>query len=262
MSIVAALLSNLIVGNRADGPPRTQSQSEKATTMKKSDLRLILSVDAALIAAQLRDGANGFVPTQEFLGADVDGPQVTTVLDNAGFWFGPRDTLEKRTDFRQVIPYVLTEIDGKVVAYERTPKGGEARLHGKLAIGLGGHIDISDAEVSSNGHFSFYWTLRNAARRELLEEIGEHNLPTAEGADNVTPAEMPGLILMNDTEVDQVHVGVVFVQRMEKLPARETEDAIGNLQILSVAELAAQEDRLENWTKSLLPHLPALLARS
>lgn len=209
--------------------------------MTTSDLRIILTVNAKPIHDAIFADTNGFVLLPE--------GDVVRLLNSAGYWLGPRNDLEKLPAFRQLIPYVVTVVEDKIVAYERTPKGGEARLHGKLAIGLGGHIDLGDATSNADGHFDILATLHKATERELIEEIGGHNLGGA---------KIAGIIVMNTTEVDQVHLGVVVVQHMDELPAREAEDAIGNLQTLTIEELAAEEARLENWTKTLLPHLAAL----
>ena len=56
---------------------------------------------------------------------------------------GQRERLENDEDFRQVLPISVFIHQGSVWAYERTKKGGETRLHNKIAIAVGGHWDIS-----------------------------------------------------------------------------------------------------------------------
>ena len=53
--------------------------------------------------------------------------------------FMPRDEAEQRPDYKQIIPYVILRRGDEVFVTRRLSKGGEARLHGKISIGIGGH---------------------------------------------------------------------------------------------------------------------------
>ena len=54
--------------------------------------------------------------------------------------FMPRDEAEQRPDYKQIIPYVILRRGDEVFVTRRLSKGGEARLHGKISIGIGGQI--------------------------------------------------------------------------------------------------------------------------
>lgn len=72
-------------------------------------------------------------------------------------------------EYVQVIPYIVT-IDRKtqnVVMGVRSDDSTEQRLAGKLALGLGGHINEEDANDTKN----FSEIILNAAKRELSEEL-------------------------------------------------------------------------------------------
>ena len=58
--------------------------------------------------------------------------------------FMPRDEAEQRPDYKQIIPYVILRRGDEVFVTRRLSKGGEARLHGKISIGIGGHINPVD----------------------------------------------------------------------------------------------------------------------
>ena len=58
--------------------------------------------------------------------------------------FLPRPEAEQDPGYRQIIPYVLLCRGEKVFATRRLNKGGEARLHGKVSVGIGGHINPVD----------------------------------------------------------------------------------------------------------------------
>lgn len=206
-----------------------------------SDKRLILAVPSDDLPASFENGFNALTDSN-----------VMAILEDADTWFGPRNTLEDFDAYRQIIPYVIAVHDGKVVGYIRQPKSGEARLHMKVSIGLGGHIDLPDAKFDGDNQFDVERTIHGAAARELFEELG---------LDEVPPVTLAGMIVMNDTEVDRVHLGVVGVVHLKEVPAGSEET--GAISMFAPAELLQLPDmgyELENWTKILVPHLPVLIA--
>lgn len=207
-----------------------------------TDLRLILAARTAGLPESLN--THGFVP--------MTGEEIMAALEGAGLWFGPRTPLETDESFRQIIPYLIIRVDGKVVAYTRAPKGGEIRLHGKVSVGLGGHIDLPDAAANADGHLDIARTLDLAAARELAEELGAH------GA--ITDAKWVGMLVANATDVDRVHIGAVALWDVESIPAEEAEDAVTEIRLLTHAEISAEADRLETWTALMLPWLKDQIA--
>ena len=61
--------------------------------------------------------------------------------------FRPRPEMEQDPSYRQIIPYVAVTRGDEVFATRRLDKGGEARLHGRLSLGVGGHIERADDET-------------------------------------------------------------------------------------------------------------------
>lgn len=202
-----------------------------------SDTRLILAVGVDSLPAHILE--TGF--------HQLTDSNTLAILEDAETWFGPRDVLEEFDAMRQVIPYVIAVFEGKIVSYTRQPKGGESRLHGKVSFGLGGHIDLPDAQANEDGRFDIEGTLSTAAVRELTEELGH-----SAGA-----LQQVGLLVENTTEVDRVHIGVVSVVHLVEAPIG-AEDEIGEISLKTVEELMEISDRLENWSKVLLPHLNTL----
>src|SRR5262245_66513838 len=64
-------------------------------------------------------------------------------LGEAGF-FVERERAERTPAWKQLIPYCVVAADERVLLMRRRAKGGEARLYGKLSIGVGGHINPID----------------------------------------------------------------------------------------------------------------------
>ncbi len=77
-----------------------------------------------------------------------------------------RGDMEEDPSYKQLIGYALLK-DSKtkeVLVYRRLTGGGEARLHGKASVGIGGHMN---EEVGK----TIYEMLKVNAARELNEEF-------------------------------------------------------------------------------------------
>lgn len=163
-----------------------------------------------------------------------------------------REKLELDTHYMQVIPYVVLEKDGKVLAYKRTVKGNEERLHDRLSIGLGGHIDMKDICFDqASGLLAFEQSVSRAAYRELVEEVN-----FAPNEDNIQSNFFIGLINDRSDEVGCVHVGVVVLIRLkpETLEFRSNEDQLEVVGFKSFDEILEAENA-ENWSKIVADHL-------
>ena len=178
-------------------------------------------------------GQNGFIPFNE---ESERFPFAATDL-----WIGPRSHLETMETFLQVIPYTVIVRDDKIMVYQRTKAGGEARLHDKVSIGFGGHIDLGDVEAADGGEtIDLETTIANAAARELREELKLNEEPTF----------MPyGMILDETDEVGRVHIGIVMIAHVNGM-VLSNEDQIDLIGFKSAEELS--EMNLESWSKILI----------
>lgn len=84
--------------------------------------------------------------------------------------YRPRGEMEQDPTFKQLIPYVIfrhTDDLGRVslFQYTRGSGQGEARLHAKRSIGVGGHISSCDGDVEGLNPYE------EGMRRELEEEV-------------------------------------------------------------------------------------------
>lgn len=153
-----------------------------------------------------------------------------------------RDVCETDESLLQLIPYiVLRDTRGRVACYERGAAGGEDRLHGKLSIGLGGHVDRAP-----QGSESLHALLVAEAARELKEEVG-------------LDADVGGITFMDmlytgadGGAVDRVHLGLLGEHRMSDDEQLVLEDkVIENCRFLPLSELLLPEtfERLERWSQ-------------
>ncbi|MDY7043724.1 NUDIX domain-containing protein [Virgibacillus sp. M23] len=145
---------------------------------------------------------------------------------------------ELNTDYKQPIPYVVIRKGEKFFVTQRLEGGGESRLHGKLSMGVGGHMNTMD-----NPKEAFKNVLTENIQRELDEEL------YVEGNTDVS---IIGLINDDSNDVGQVHIGILGVINLEendKVSVRETEQLKGFW--MSLDELREPENysKLENWGK-------------
>ena len=181
--------------------------------------------------------------------------EATQLLEKHGF-FVERARAEVTPAWKQPIPYALVYGPQGVLCLRRKRAGSEARLHDKLSIGVGGHvepIDLRDAENPADRTD----LLARTALRELHEEL------VLEGS--AAKAEVRSLGLLNDdtNPVGAVHLGLVCAVRVEDTAAvRVREEDVLEGEFLTPAELLARNEQganFESWTALLLPHLESLL---
>lgn len=142
-------------------------------------------------------------------------------------FFIDRPTAEKSPQYKQIIPYVLIRRGDSWFLLQRTQKQTEARLHHKLSLGIGGHINPDTPDLIDGLH------------KELEEEVG------VEGDYEIT---FIGILNDDRTEVGSVHLGAVFVLDAEgDVEVRETEKMTGRW--VRTEELAALREQMETWTQ-------------
>lgn len=192
---------------------------------------------AALFA---KAAVHGLAPLQ---GSDFE-TQFSAISRESGF-FVERRAAEENPAWKQPIPYVAVCCEDRIFTMTRLT-GGEARLHGKRSIGVGGHINPCDLH-----NHDLDGLLAAACQRELDEEVV---LPTGN-----THLEALGLLNDDTTEVGAVHVGVVYrlvltPAQAEELRIRETDSLAGEfLPYDELVALAEQDDSpFESWSTLLL----------
>lgn len=176
-------------------------------------------------------------------------PDATRYLDamlapGANF-FLPRAPAETDPTHKQLIPYAIFHHAGRYLIYTRGGKSGEKRLVSKRSIGIGGHINPHDEREDTLARTTYF----NAVEREMDEELritGSHT------------QRVIGLINDDSSEVGQVHLGVVHLFELETDNVVSNEDAIQDIQFLTLDELTAITDHLETWSQICVKHLRSL----
>jgi predicted NUDIX family phosphoesterase len=154
--------------------------------------------------------------------------------------FRPRSAMEADPAWKQVIPYLVLRDGERLFLMRRSRRGGDARLHERWSIGIGGHINPGDRD------------LRGGLRREWAEEIEAAFTPRFRRV---------GLLNDDEDPVGAVHLGVVYVADAagRAVAIRERDKLSGAFATL--AEVRAVRDRLETWSDLLLDALESRRAR-
>lgn len=142
-----------------------------------------------------------------------------------------RSIAEMDPTHKQLIPYVVVRDGSRVFLMHRTDAGGDARLHGKASIGVGGHLNpVDDGDDP----------LMAGLRREWDEELA------AEWEPEFT---LVGLLNDDTNRVGAVHLGVVFSVEADGRPVdvREHDKLVGGF--ADADEIRAAWSRLETWSQ-------------
>jgi predicted NUDIX family phosphoesterase len=150
--------------------------------------------------------------------------------------FRLRDEAEKDPSWKQVIPYLLLRDGERIFLMRRTRAGGDARLHDRYTIGIGGRVNPEDGGVPGG------------LKREWAEEIE---------ADFEPEFEPIGVLNDDDNSVGGVHLGLVYSADADGRPVeiRERDKLEGSFS--SLDEVAAVRDLMETWSVLLFDFLTA-----
>ena len=155
-----------------------------------------------------------------------------------------RPLAEESPAWKQLIPYVVVRDGERVFLMERTDAGGDARLHGKASIGVGGHLNPVDRGQDP---------LHEGLRREWAEELD---------ADWDPAFSLVGMLNDDSNPVGSVHLGVVFEVEAagRRVEVRETDKLSGRM--VPPADVGAAWDRLETWSQLVAVGLLGLAERT
>ena len=180
-------------------------------------------------------------------------------IERDGF-FIERAHAEKTPKLKQPIPYCVVQTeDGRILCVQRSNKQGEQRLHGKLSVGLGGHVNPGDkpsTQVSpvepdhpKNGEAetSPIW---QCVRRELQEELA---------ITGTVSLRLRGFLNYDSDPVGAVHFGLVMVASVEgSVSIRETDQMKGEFkpveEVLGALESSAQGEAMKGFVGTGAPN--------
>lgn len=179
------------------------------------------------------------VPRKELFASGIfqgvstqDNAKILGIVEAKSF-FMDRKPAEEDPSHKQIIPYAVITTGSEIFTVTRLSTQGEARLHQKVSIGLGGHINPPDVHSGQKP-----WEA--GLNRELTEEV------TLTGK---WKASLVGVLNDDQTPVGSVHFGLIY--RVEllsgKLMIREQDKMTGDFSPPS--KVALSYDRMETWSQ-------------
>ncbi|KJR70344.1 hypothetical protein [Bacillus velezensis] len=196
-------------------------------------------MDEIILAAPRSDVFQNEMLT--FQGINSEDERIVKIMAQieAHFFEIRRGDAEEDPRFKQPIPYVVIRRDDEVFVYERLAGGGESRLHNKLSLGFGGHMNPME------GAASFSEVLKQNTDRELAEELYIRE----EDKQNIVTL---GLINDDENDVGKVHIGILSALQLAsaaQVEVKEKDQIAGRWMKLSELKEENVYQRLEAWSQ-------------
>jgi predicted NUDIX family phosphoesterase len=155
--------------------------------------------------------------------------------------FVDRPGAEEDPSLKQIIPYAMVRCGKRILTLTRLAKQTEKRLHNKVSIGVGGHINPDGG-------------LEGIVERGLQRELDEELDIKAE-----TKIRPVGYINDDSSPVGSVHFGLVFevLAATEDVKVRETDMMEGGFR--DATELRALAERMETWSRFLVERIDEIV---
>lgn len=154
--------------------------------------------------------------------------------------FRKRGELEEDPSFKQIIPYAIISNEDSFYLFKRTSGQTENRLHNKLSLGVGGHMNPGKPDESKEQY------LINELHRELFEEVRLSNDCLIEDISFV------GFINDDTIPVGRFHVGLLFNIRVSNNGVTVNEPHKMTADWIDKADLDKFYDGMETWSRITL----------
>lgn len=177
---------------------------------------------------------NNFLNEEGLLNIELDIIR-KSVIESGSYL--PRSKAEYDEDYRQIIPYIVMKRNDRYLLMKRTEKQGEKRLHNKLSLGVGGHIN--DGDIAENTWEVFL----KGMERELKEEVEA----------DIKSLRYLGIINELSSSVSRVHIGVAYVAEVDFKGLNEPD--MFEIEWQDLEELRERADMMEGWSRLVLEKL-------
>ena len=151
--------------------------------------------------------------------------------------FRKRSELEEDPSFKQIIPYAIISNKESFYLFKRTSGQREQRLHHKLHLGVGGHMNPGRSNEPDEQY------LINELKRELLEEVQLLN------GCFIEDIEFIGFINDDSIPVSRVHIGLLYIIHVSNKDVVVNETDKMTADWIDKTDLVEYYEEMETWTK-------------
>jgi predicted NUDIX family phosphoesterase len=151
--------------------------------------------------------------------------------------FRKRSELEEDPSFKQIIPYAIISNKESFYLITRTSRQTEKRLHNKLHLGIGGHMNRGSSKEPGE-HY-----LINELKREFFEEVKLLNGCLIEDI------EFIGFINDDSISVGSVHIGLLYNIHVSNKYVVINETDKMSADWIDKTDLFEYYEEMETWTK-------------
>ncbi len=167
----------------------------------------------------------------------IDKDSMFRIIEKNGI-FKDRDKVENDPKYKQIIPYIAMYNDmNEILTLRRLKTQSEKRLHNKLSLGVGGHVNLDDSQSPLEA-------FKNGMQREIAEEVK---------VDLVEEPEFLGIIYDDSTDVGKVHLGMAYKVKINFHGINEVDKFEYSWN--SAEELKDYVEEMENWSAFILNEL-------
>jgi len=174
--------------------------------------------------------ANGFTDETGFFTENAD---IILEAIRSRHIFLDRSACENDFSYKQIIPYIIIKHGEDYLVFKRLNKQNEARLHGMLSIGAGGHINENEAADGCGD------IIIGGMLRELNEEVTVSYLKGP---------KFCGIINNNSNDVGRVHLGLAFMLETESAYFNVNEPEKMEAEWVSQKNLTEYLGEMEIWS--------------
>jgi predicted NUDIX family phosphoesterase len=148
-----------------------------------------------------------------------------------------RSELEDDPSFKQIIAYAIISNKESFYLFRRTSGQTEQRLHNKLSLGVGGHMNPVNSTEPKEEYLS------DELKRELFEEVSLLNGCLIENI------EFIGFINDDTIPVGRVHIGFLYNIHVSNKEVYINETDKMTADWIDKPNLAEFYEEMETWTK-------------
>jgi len=156
--------------------------------------------------------------------------------------FRKRSELEEDPSFKQIIPYAIISNKESFYLFKRSPGQREKRLHNKLHLGAGGHMNPGKPDEPNELY------LINELKRELFEEVKLLSDCL------IGDIEFIGFINDESIPVSRVHLGLLYNIHVSNKNVVINETDKMTAEWIDKTDLFDCYKEMETWTKIAFDH--------